>query len=243
MFQFLVGPYHHPGGGCARLALAVAAATTATLLPPHALGAPAPALEEVVVTASYRDSGLLETPASVSVITQDTIRQRAALHLQDILNTAPNVTWAAGSSRSRFIQVRGVGDLEQYYDPKYYPSVGIMLDDLELGDSANAGMLFDVAQVEVLRGPQGTRFGASAHAGMVNIRSNAPTREFEGRIQGRAGNYDSYQLGVALSGPLSDSVAGRVAAQQHKSDGYIDNVALGRDDTAGFDETSLRTRL
>ena len=139
------------------------------------------------------------------MVGSDTITERAAQHLEDILNAVPNVTWAAGTSRSRFIQVRGVGDLEQYYDPKYYPSVGMMLDDLELGDSANAGMLFDVAQVEVLRGPQGTRFGASAHAGMINIRTNEPTDEFEGELSGGAGNYDSYNLGLILSGPLTRS--------------------------------------
>ena len=61
----------------------------------------------------------------------------------------------------------------------------MMLDQLELGDSANAGMLFDVAQVEVLRGPQGTRYGASAHAGMINIISNSPTEEFEGVLTRR----------------------------------------------------------
>tara|TARA_R110002073_G_scaffold5220_3_gene32567 strand:+ start:54 stop:2231 length:2178 start_codon:yes stop_codon:yes gene_type:complete len=216
---------------------------SAPLASPGALAAPEQKLEEIVVTANYRDSDLLNTPASVTVITQETIRRRAAVHLQQILNTAPNVTWAAGSSRSRFIQVRGIGDLEQYYDPKYYPSIGIMLDNLELGDSANAGMLFDVSQVEVLRGPQGTRYGASAHAGMVNIRSNAPTREFEGELNGRVGNYDSYQLGLALSGPLSDTVAARVAAQQFRSDGYIENVALDRDDSADFDEATVRTRV
>lgn len=82
------------------------------------------------------------------------VAHRVSKFLEDILNTAPNVTWSAGSSRSRFAQIRGIGDLEQYYDPRYYPSVGMRLDQLELGDSANAGMLFDVAQVEVLRGPQ-----------------------------------------------------------------------------------------
>ena len=111
------------------------------------------ALEEVIVTANYRDAALMNTVGSISVVGQDTISERAAQHLEDVLNAVPNVTWASGASRSRFVQVRGVGDLEQYYDPKYYPSVGMMLDKLELGDSANAGMLFDVAQVEVLRGP------------------------------------------------------------------------------------------
>ncbi len=200
-------------------------------------------LEEVVVTANYRQVQLQDSVGSISVVGEETIRERAALHLENILNAAPNVTWSAGSSRSRFIQVRGVGDLEQYYDPKYYPSVGLMLDRLELGDSANAGMLFDVAQVEVLRGPQGTRFGSSAHAGMINIRSNAPTESFEGELSGGAGNYDSYNLGAVLSGPLTDSLRGRIAVQQNLSDGYIENQRLDSDDTNDFDELTARARV
>ncbi len=200
-------------------------------------------LEEVIVTANYRDISLMNSVGSISVVGRDTINERAAQHLEEVLNAVPNVTWASASSRSRFIQVRGVGDLEQYYDPKYYPSVGMMLDDLELGDSANAGMLFDVEQVEVLRGPQGTRFGASAHAGMVKIRSFAPTDDFEGQLSGGVGNYDSYNLGMVLSGPLTDNLKGRVAVQQYQSDGYIDNERLNKDDTNDFDELTLRSRL
>ena len=200
-------------------------------------------LEELVVTAKYRESSLMQSIGSISVVGSETINERAAQHLEEILNAVPNVTWASASSRSRFIQVRGVGDLEQYYDPKHYPSVGMMLDDLELGDSANAGMLFDVEQVEVLRGPQGTRFGASAHAGMVKIRSAAPTDEFEGRLSGGVGNYDSYNLGLVLSGPLTSDLRGRVAVQQYESDGFIDNDRLNRDDTNNFDELTLRGRL
>lgn len=200
-------------------------------------------LEETVVTANYRPTDLANTAGSVSVLGESLIQERAARHLEDILNAAPNVTFSAGSSRSRFVQIRGVGDLEQYYDPKSYPSVGLMLDNLELGDSANAGMLFDVAQVEVLRGPQGTRFGSSAHAGMLQIRSNAPTEEFTGRVSGGVGDYESYNLGLVLSGPLADSVRGRVALQQNSSDGYIENDRLGRDDVNDFDELTARTRL
>ncbi len=200
-------------------------------------------LEEVVVTANFRKTQLRDLVGSVSVVTERTINERAAQHLQDILNAAPNVTWSAGSSRSRFVQIRGIGDLEQYYDPKYYPSVGMMLDQLELGDSANAGMLFDVAQVEVLRGPQGTRYGASAHAGMINIISNSPTEEFEGVLSGGAGNYDSYNLGLVLSGPLADTVKGRIAIQQNNSDGYIDNDRLDKDNSNDFDELTTRARL
>ncbi|MFT4520653.1 MAG: iron complex outermembrane receptor protein [Halioglobus sp.] len=210
---------------------------------PSAFAASGSTLEETLITATYRHTQLMETVGSISVVSQDTIRERAALHLQDILNAAPNVTFAAGSSRSRFVQIRGIGDLEQYYDPKYYPSVGMMLDDLELGDSANAGMLFDVAQVEVLRGPQGTRYGASAHAGMINIRSNAPTDTFEGELSAGIGNYDSYNVGLVASGPLSNTMKGRLAIQQNIGAGYIENDNLGKDDTNDFDELTARTRL
>jgi len=223
--------------------LPVAFALAGLCLSQPSLSAPDDVLEEIIVTANFRHTDLMDTVGSISVLGQRTINERAAQHLQDILNAVPNVTWAAGTSRSRFVQIRGIGDLEQYYDPKYYPSVGMMLDDLELGDSANAGMLFDVAQVEVLRGPQGTRFGASAHAGMINIRTNEPTDTFEGEISGGAGNYDSYNAGLVLSGPLGKAVKGRIAVQQNGGDGYIDNDYLNKDDTNDFDELTSRARL
>lgn len=210
---------------------------------PTALATQNSPLEEVIVTANFRDTPLMDTVGSVSVVSEATITERAAQHLEDILNAVPNVTWASGASRSRFVQIRGIGDLEQYYDPKYYPSVGMRLDELELGDSANAGMLFDVAQVEVLRGPQGTRFGANGHAGMINLISNAPTDTFEAQLSAGAGNYDSYNAGLVLSGPLHDTVQARLAVQQNNSDGFIENENLDKDDTNNFDELTTRGRV
>jgi outer membrane receptor protein involved in Fe transport len=207
------------------------------------LSTPGTGLEEIVVTAKFRDTPLMDAIGSISVVPESTITERAAQHLQDILNAVPNVNWAAGASRARFVQIRGVGDLEQYYDPKYYPAVGVMLDDLELGDTANAGMLFDINQVEVLRGPQGTRFGASGHAGMIFMRSNAPTEKFEGALSGGVGNYASNNLGLVLSGPLNDTLSARLAVQQNNSDGYIDNEQQGSDDTNNIDELTSRGRL
>lgn len=200
-------------------------------------------MEEVIVTADFRQTELMRSAASVSVLGQLQMEERGAQHLEDVLSAAPNVSWSTGASRSRFIQMRGVGDLEQYAEPKYYPAVGVVVDDLELGSAANAGMLFDVSQVEVLRGPQGTRYGASAHAGMVKINSNAPTDTFEARLSGGVGNYDSYRYGAVMSGPLGETVNGRIALQQNKGDGYMENRALGRDDTNGYDEVTGRAQL
>ena len=207
------------------------------------VASPQDLLEEVVVTAGFRDQTLMQSAGSVTVLDAELIRHRAAEHLESVLNLSPNVGYSSGASRARFVQVRGVGDLEQFVDPKHFPSVGISVDGINLGGSANAAMLFDTEQVEVLRGPQGTRFGTSALAGLVNVTSRQPTQEFEGYVSLGVADYGTQTFGAALSGPLGDTVSARVAVQQHTSDGYIRNEFLGRDDTNGYDETSVRASL
>ena len=199
--------------------------------------------EEIIVTATFHGTSLTDEPHSVTVLGGDLATGRGARHIEELLGLAPNLSWSTGASRSRFLQVRGIGDLEQYGEPKHYPAVGLTIDDLEVGSAANAATLFDAAQVEVLRGPQGTRFGASAHAGLVNIRTHEPTDEFEGTLSAGAGNSGAYNVGGILSGPLTETLQGRIAIQRSASDGHFKNSALGRDDLAGFDELTARAKL
>lgn len=201
------------------------------------------ALEEIVVTAGFREHSVMTGPGSASVIESDVIEERAAQHLEQILGATPNVSYSSGASRARFVQMRGIGDLEQFVDPKHYPAVGISLDDINLGGAANAAMLFDAEQVEILRGPQGTRFGTSALAGLVNIRSRQPTADFEGYVSAGVADYSGYSLGAAFGGPLRRRSTARLAVGKHESDGYIRNEYLGRDDTNGYDETSVRAAI
>jgi len=200
-------------------------------------------LEEVIVTASFRDTELLKSSGSISVIQQATLLDRGVQHLEDTLNVLPNVSFSSGASRARFIQIRGVGDLEQFVDPKYFPSVGITIDDVDMNGIAAAAVMMDTQQVEVLRGPQGTKFGTNALAGMVNIRSNDPTDTLSGYAQAGMGNYDSWNVAAALSGPLTPNLLARLAVGQTSSDGYIRNDYLGVDDTNQRDEFSLRGKL
>ena len=200
-------------------------------------------LEEIVVTTGFRENFLMNTSASVSVIDEAVIEDRGAQHLEEVLNTSANINYSSGGSRARFLQVRGIGDLEQFVDPKHFPSVGITVDEINLGGMVNSAMLFDVEQVEILRGPQGTRFGGSALAGMVNIRGNRPTEMLEGYVEAGVGNYGSWKVGGVISGALSDAVNARLAVQRNESEGYISNVFLGRDDTNGHDEISVRGTL
>ena len=200
-------------------------------------------LEEIVVTAGLRDTVLMKSAGSISVVSEQTIIDRAARHFEDTINTLPNVNFSGGGTRARFVQVRGVGDLEQFVDPKHFPSVGITIDGIEVGNTATGAVLMDVDQVEVLRGPQGTAFGANALAGMVNVRTNEPGEEPAAKFIAGYGNFDSWHLGAVLSGPLSDSVGARLAIQQNRSDGFYENTFINRDNTNKRDEFSLRAKV
>jgi outer membrane receptor protein involved in Fe transport len=225
------------------IALFSAAATAALCgaVPRRALGQAA--TDEVVVVTGFRPEPLRQSAGSVAVIDAAAIERRGAEHLEAVIGTTANVTMTSGASRGRFVQIRGIGDLEQFVDPKHYPSVGISLDGIDLGGIANAAMLFDVDQIDILRGPQGTRFGAGALAGQIDISSTAPSATFEGYVDAGVADYATRMLGVAAGGPMGDTLKGRIAVQQHRSDGYIENRYLGRDDTNGYDETSVRAKL
>jgi outer membrane receptor protein involved in Fe transport len=198
---------------------------------------------EIVVTTGFRPEPLADSIGSTSVIDSTLIGARAAAHLESVVGAAPNITMTSGGSRGRFVQVRGIGDLEQFVDPKHFPSVGVMIDGIDIGGVASAAMLFDVEQVEVLRGPQGTRFGAGALAGQVNIVSAAPASDGAAYVDAGLADYGTAMVGFAGGGSLTETLSARVAVAHHRGDGYQKNAWLGRDDTNGYDESMLRARL
>ena len=199
-------------------------------------------LEIITVTSDFRQQSLQNAPTSMSVLTDIEIKQRNAKHLEELIAVSPNVNFASGSQRARYYQIRGIGERSQFQEP-INPSVGMIIDEVDFTGIGSVASLFDVKQAEVFRGPQGTRFGANALAGMINITTNAPSEDFEGALQLSAGNYNTYDLGVALSGPASDFVNYRFAINQHNSDGFIENVHLQKDDTNNRDELSIRGKL
>ena len=200
-------------------------------------------LEEIVVTAELRPAPLLSQVGSISVISAEDIREREAQHLEGILNLAPNVNFAGGTSRARFFQIRGVGERSQFQEP-LNPSIGLVIDGIDFSGLGGAGTLFDVQQVEILRGPQGTLHGANALAGLIDVRSGQPEAEPGLQIEAGAADYDSWNAGVVGTGPLvTDRLLYRLAVNRFHSDGFIKNDYLGRDDTNGQDETTIRGKL
>lgn len=200
-------------------------------------------LTEILVTAEFRPVTLQNQASSISVVTGKDIRQRAAQHLEEVLNIAPNVNFSSGSSRARYYQIRGIGERSQFQEP-LNPSIGFVIDDIDFSGLGTVGTLFDVDQVEILRGPQGTLHGANALAGLINIRTGQPQSEPAMKLAATAADYDSWSLGIVGTGPLiSDQLLYRLAVNTYQSDGFIQNDYLGKDDTNNRDETSVRGKL
>jgi iron complex outermembrane receptor protein len=184
-------------------------------------------LEEIIVTAEYRPVTVLELPTSITVFDQQAIDRRDAVHLEQLLNLAPNVNLSSGASRGRFVQIRGIGERSQFVEP-INPSVGLIIDGMDFTGIGGAASTLDIQQVEILRGPQGTLFGANALAGLINMVSNGPGDEFNGRADLTVGNYSRVTATAAMGGPLSQNTGFRLAVQSNKNDGFIDNIFLDR---------------
>lgn len=196
----------------------------------------------LIVTAELEDKNVLAIPSSVSVISQASIENRNAQQLTDILNLAPNVNFATGASRGRFIQIRGVGERSEFIEPVNY-SVGVVLDGIDLTGISTVASTLDVQQVEILRGPQGTLYGANGLAGLINIVSNSPTENFYSKLSATFESFSGQEITAIISGPASDKLGYRFAVKQYKSDGTINNLYLNRDNTNNIDELSFRGRF
>jgi outer membrane receptor protein involved in Fe transport len=119
-----------------------------------------------------------------------------------------------------------------------------MVDGIDVSDSALALTMFDVNQIEVLKGPQGTTFGANGMAGVVSLQSNEPSKETQGHIEATVGNYNTQAYGAAVGGTLlENTLLGRFSIYQNSSDGFIENDFLNREDTQNIDELTAKAQL
>ena len=204
-------------------------------------------LPDVVVTGLLWESELQSTTASVSAIGSQLIQRSGAQHFEDIINTIPNLTWSGGSSRPRFIQIRGIGENSQFEGETPDSSVRFLVDDLDFTGLGTIGNLFDVQQVEVLRGPQAGAFGVNAAGGVIKIVSNDPTPYWTGQAEATIGEDALFAAGYAIGGPLNqvdpESLSFRLSVHQLNQDGFRDNAFLNRSDTNERDELTTRLKL
>lgn len=225
--------------------LAVSASTQANdgAAPAEAAAAtePPPEGNDIVVTAQRRSARLQDVPVAVTAISSAALARSGFTNAQDIQYLTP--TLQVNRAGSEVFQVRGVGTpITGYYLEQ---SVGVVVDGVPIALPSDVGLgpLADVAQVEVLRGPQGTLFGKNASAGLVNITTRLP--EFDGfAADGRVsyGSRDDIRTAITMNIPLGETLAALVTGAAQHQDGFIRNVRNGR--TLGsYTDKAVRAKL
>lgn len=212
--------------------------------PEAAAAAAASGITDIVVTAERREVSIQEAPLSVSAVTSDTLKAANITDITGLNGTVPGLVVAKSGGGERIISIRGIGS-ETPENTNTQPGVSYHIDGVYIFNSIAASAAFiDVAQVEVLRGPQGTLFGQGSTGGTINVVSIEPTTDaLTGNVSAGTGNYKYMEGNAALNVPLSDTLAVRGAIQYTKHDGYAHATqvpGVEKYDLDDQDETSWR---
>lgn len=200
-------------------------------------------LDQITVTSDPNQQQLTSIPSSVSVIPSSSLQKQNTSALLDQLPLIPNLNFSAGTNTPRFFQIRGIGELEQYEGAPNY-SVGFYFDDIDLSGLASGSMTFDVSQLEVLRGPQGTAYGANALAGMMRLKTTEFSDSQSGEGLYSLGSDNFSGSGFAIGGKTSDpTVLYRASFVHEQQDGFRENDFLNSSRTNKRDSTQLYLKV
>ncbi len=197
-------------------------------------------LEEIIVTSTKRAERLQDVPVSVTAVTADVLERNNVRELGDLVKLSPGLVINYGSQPGNFsINMRGIGTFSNGIAVE--SDVAVVIDDVPVGFQAAAFKdLIDVERVEVLRGPQSTLFGKSAIAGVLNIATAAPTKEFSGKAMLLATDDGEKRIGFTVSGPVRDNLLMRLTVAKSDYDGNVKNLTTGKNvnGSAGFTATA-----
>jgi iron complex outermembrane receptor protein len=193
-------------------------------------------IEDIVVTAQRREQNIQDVPLAVTAFTDTQLEIAIVEDTTDLVRVTPSLTGGlntgTGGAVSYFI--RGLGSTEQV--ATFDVPVATYVDEVYVARQiANNITLLDVDQIEVLRGPQGTLFGRNTTGGAISITTRKPGREFRGSLDASYGSFERRQFRGAISGPISDRVAGGLTLLRIDSDGYTDSLVTG--ETLNGEET------
>ena len=201
-------------------------------------------VEEIVVLGDWKEISPDKNDASIVLLGSKEIDNQAVNHFEELSYLVPNLNFAASDSRARYFQIRGIGERSGYQGTPN-SSVGFFIDDIDYSGQGGIATTFDLDQVEIHRGPQGSRIGANALAGLIYIRTKGPTKEFESTGRVVLGSYGRKSIGLAVGGPLqiSDDITYRLALHKHEEDGFRKNIYLNKSDTSRKDELTSRLKV
>jgi iron complex outermembrane receptor protein len=210
-------------------AIALSAGAQAQTTPPPAPASASGSVGEVIVTAQRRSERLQDVPIAITNLTKTQIENEQVNATADIPRLVPNMftTNNTGTGSANVYFLRGLGQTESF--ATFDPQVGIYVDDIYIGrgSAANFG-LYDVNNIEVLRGPQGTLFGRNSTGGAIVITLDKPTETFGGYVQIGYGAYNRFTEQASVNIPLSDQIFTKTVAFAINDDGYVNDVATGQ---------------
>ncbi len=184
-------------------------------------------LDEIIVTAQKRAESLQEVPIAVSAFDADSLRLSGVATLDDISHRTPGLTMGRFNAVQPQIFIRGIGSTDQSASGDQ--SVGVFIDGVYMGRTGFVDLdFFDLERVEVLRGPQGTLYGKNVVGGAINLITERPSETFDARIEGSIGNFDRRSLRALVSGPLAETLAGKLSLSWTERDGYATSATTGR---------------
>ncbi len=183
----------------------------------------------IVVTARRRTEGLQDIPIAVTVVSGEQIDNTGAFNVGRLQQLTPTLQFYSSNPRNTSVNIRGLGSPFGLTNDGIEQGVGIYVDDVYYSRVASATFDFlDVARIETLRGPQGTLYGKNTTAGAINITTRQPTFDFEARAEVTVGNLEFKQAKAAISGPITDTLAARLAVSATSRRGTIFNVTSDR---------------
>jgi iron complex outermembrane receptor protein len=183
----------------------------------------------ITVTARRREETSQDVPLAISVVGGEHIDNTGSFNVGRLQQLTPTLQFYSSNPRNTAVNIRGIGVPFGLTNDGIEQGVGIYVDDVYYSRVASATFDFlDVAQIEVLRGPQGTLYGKNTTAGAINITTRQPTFDFEGRAEVSIGNLGFKQAKASVSGPLSEEVAARLAFSITNRRGTLYNVTSDR---------------
>jgi len=203
---------------------AVAAALSSMPAMAQAPEAGSDELTEILVTARRRSESFQDVPITVNVFTKEAIQAAGIEKPGDFIARIPNMTLVeTQNAGNAFVTVRGISQARNSE-----PSVAVLVDGvLETNPAEFNQDLFDIEQIEVLKGPQGAVYGRNAIGGAIIIRTSDPGDEFQGRVKLGYGNENSIRAQVGISGPMGDTFKYRASLSYYDTDGFLPSTYLG----------------
>ena len=212
-----------------------------TLAQPGVSWAQGGVLEEVVVTAQYREQNIQDVPISVTALSSEMIEAAAIFDPTTLASNVPGMAYAEFAPGQALISLRGITSIDD--GAGLDNSVTLFLDGVYIGRQAGINFdMFDLERVEVLKGPQGTLFGRNSAAGAISVVTSKPENEFGGKAALTVGNEGILRGQALLNFGLSDSLSGKIVVNHREHDGYVRNTLLNID-LMDEDYTSGRGQL